>query len=842
MAKLFKDVPHALATAGRRLRRAVGAPRRPGAPLMIGTPRPSVVATAGARAPLPGLISPGRALLLTIAVLASMVLLAGWAGAASFGEPLSLLVGCLLLMVVLLTTTLLVLDRIGCWLSQRFDILCQAAAAWDSSDALELAQLLGEDSVGRLPWGLRRAALALDRLTLALHLARQAFVAIAEHGDTWESWVGRDGRLRWVSRSVLAITGYSPAECLAMADYPYPLIHPEDHERFERMRAGESGAGDELRVRTRSGETRQVRLSWRWVRGESGEELGLRLSVVDLGRRPAQPRPLPRASEALPERTAGPLGHWEWSLDEDSLSWSDEIYPIFGLDPREFRVSYPAMLERIFPEDRPRVVAALVSALNGDAPYRVEHRILRSDGTVRHVLKEGRTERDADGAPRRLYGIVQDITDSEQARQALSRINRLYAVLCEVNKAMVGERDPQALFGRVCRIIVDHGDLQLAWIGTADAEGAWLAPAAVAGMAAGCVRDRRFSLADAGAGSEPGVEALLSGATRVHQDLAAEEAGQPWRQRAAEWGLRSLVALPLRQDGEVVACLVVHSWQAGYFSADMIQLLEALADDVSFALQALAQERRRRQAESELLRLHTEFEVRVAERTRALQAANGELEAFSYSVSHDLRAPLRRIDGFSRLLQEQHGGQLSAVGHDYLGRIRRSSQRMGQLIDDLLKLSQIGRQALQPAEVCLSTLAAAVLDELRQAEPGRALEVHIESGLKVCADARLMRIVLENLLGNAWKFSAGRPGARVRFGRDERDGERVLYVLDNGAGFDERYVDRLFKPFQRLHSASEFEGTGIGLATVQRIILRHGGRIWAEGRVGEGATFFFMLP
>lgn len=842
MAKLFRDVPHALATVGRRLRRAVVASRRPGAPLMIGTPRPTVVATAGARVPLPGLISPGRALLLASAVLASMVLLAGWVGAAGFGEPLSLLVGCLLLMVILLTTTLLVLDRIGCWLSQRFDILCQAAAAWDSSDALELAQLLGEDSVGRLPWGLRRAALALDRLTLTLQLARQAFVAIAEHGDTWESWVGRDGRLRWVSRSVLAITGYSPAECLAMADYPYPLIHPEDHERFERMRAGENGAGEELRVLTRSGETRQVRLSWRRVRGESGEELGLRLSVVDLGRRPVQPRPLPRASEALPERTAGPLGHWEWSLDEDSLSWSDEIYPIFGLDPREFRVSYPAMLERIFPEDRPRVVAALVSALNGDAPYRVEHRILRSDGTVRHVLKEGRTERDADGAPRRLYGIVQDITDSGQARQALCRINRLYAVLCEVNKAMVGERDPQALFGRVCRIIVDHGDLQLAWIGVPDAEGAWLAPAAVAGMAAGCVRDRRFSLADAGSGSEPGVEALLGGATRVHQDLAAEGAGQPWRQRAAEWGLRSLVALPLRQDGDVVACLVVHSWLAGYFSADMIQLLEALADDVSFALQALAQERRRRQAESELQRLHTEFEVRVAERTRALQAANGELEAFSYSVSHDLRAPLRRIDGFSRLLQEQHGGQLSAVGHDYLGRIRRSSQRMGQLIDDLLKLSQIGRQALQPAEVCLSTLAAAVLDELRQAEPGRALEVHIESGLKVRADARLMRIVLENLLGNAWKFSAGRPGARVRFGSGERDGERVLYVLDNGAGFDERYVDRLFKPFQRLHSASEFEGTGIGLATVQRIILRHGGRIWAEGRVGEGATFFFTLP
>lgn len=787
-----------------------------------------------------GFVSPARLLLPVLVLLASALLLLG-------ADPLAcslfwLIASCLLLAFVLVTLVLQALKRISGHLARCLDELGRSIAAWEVSEAPVPGSPPGSDGGSRLPWGFRRVARSLDRLALSILQARQAFGIIAEHVAVWESWFAPDGRLRWVGGPVQAISGYTRADCLALPGYPHSLIHPEDRPRFgwlsQRAAAGGQECGASLRLLTRTGGVRWVWASWRRVCSENGDDLGLRLSIADTGRMRHAVAPHALGPDV---QGRGPLGHWEWSLDEDRLYWSDEVYPIFGVESRTFAVSYPTLLERIFPEDRPRVAAALVAALNGDAPYRVEHRILRPDGSVRHVLQEGHAERDPEGRPLRLYGIVQDITGGRQARQALSRVNRLYAVLCEANRAMVSECELQALFGRICRIIVDRGELPLAWIGMPDAQGECLVPVAVAGIAAGYARDRRFPLAQSGGDCEPVAEVLRCGISQVDQDLDAQGSRQAWQQQAVAWGLRSLVALPLRQDDTVVACLVVYSAQKGYFSADLLQLLEALAANLSFALRAQARAQRGLELEAELQRLQREFEGRVAERTQALQVVNGELEAFSYSVSHDLRAPLRRIDGFSRLLLEQHGGQLSSTGCDYLDRIRRSSERMGQLIDDLLELSQIGRQRLQPTEVCLSTLAVSVIEELQQGEPERALQVHIEPGLRVCADARLMRIVLENLLGNAWKFSAGRTRARVRFGACERDGQRLLYVRDDGAGFDERYVDRLFKPFQRLHPASEFEGTGIGLATVRRIIVRHGGRIWAEGRVGEGATFYFSL-
>ncbi|HWW82454.1 MAG TPA: ATP-binding protein [Vicinamibacterales bacterium] len=226
----------------------------------------------------------------------------------------------------------------------------------------------------------------------------------------------------------------------------------------------------------------------------------------------------------------------------------------------------------------------------------------------------------------------------------------------------------------------------------------------------------------------------------------------------------------------------------------------------------------------------------------ALRLSNRELEAFSYSVAHDLRAPLRGINGLSKVLLEDLGDRLDDEAKDHLARIAAAAQRMGTLIDALLALSRVTRTELHRESVDLSRLAEAVVHQLRLNEPVRAVDFVNEPGVMADADPPLLRAVLENLLGNAWKFTAKRDRAQIAFGSELMGGSRVYYVRDNGAGFDMAYADKLFAPFQRLHTTAEFVGTGVGLATVQRIVDRHGGRIWADGVVGEGATFRFTLP
>ena len=250
----------------------------------------------------------------------------------------------------------------------------------------------------------------------------------------------------------------------------------------------------------------------------------------------------------------------------------------------------------------------------------------------------------------------------------------------------------------------------------------------------------------------------------------------------------------------------------------------------------LSQVKEREDAEEEVVKLNKELERRISE----LEELNVDLESFNYSVSHDLRSPLLVIQGFSQLLAEDYAETLGNKGADFLQRIVASSTRMSQIIDSLLTLSQVAREEIHDEEVDLSEMASTVAVELSKSTPKNHVEVVIEKGVKARGDARLLRIVMENLLGNAWKYTSKQPNPRIEFGMlKENDESIIYYVRDNGVGFDMAYKDKLFMPFERLHPRDEYPGTGVGLATVKRIVHRHGGRVWAESGVGDGAVFYF---
>jgi light-regulated signal transduction histidine kinase (bacteriophytochrome) len=257
----------------------------------------------------------------------------------------------------------------------------------------------------------------------------------------------------------------------------------------------------------------------------------------------------------------------------------------------------------------------------------------------------------------------------------------------------------------------------------------------------------------------------------------------------------------------------------------------------------------RKDAEREALRraeeiqaLNATLEQRVQQRTVYLERANKNLAAFTYSAAHDLRTPLRALSGFAEALAEEYGDRLDETGRGYAGRIQAASGNMATVLDDLLHLSQVSTAEMNLQDVDLSAAVTAICDQLRARDPGRRVRVTVEDGVRVTADRPLIRTVLENLLENAWKFTAGRKQATIAFATIAVDDAPLCcYVRDNGAGFDPAYADKLFQPFQRLHASSEYPGTGTGLASVQRIIDRHGGRTWAEGAVGRGATIYFTL-
>ena len=442
---------------------------------------------------------------------------------------------------------------------------------------------------------------------------------------------------------------------------------------------------------------------------------------------------------------------------------------------------------------------------------------------------------------KRSEQLEQRVAALTESEARIQKLNRRYAVLSETNQAIVHIDQRGLLFETVCRIAVARGGFTLAWIGMIDISSGEVVPVAWSGAGPEWfARTGKFSLR--GPRRTPAEIALGEGRIYLCNDVQADPALEAIRDSLHQAGLQAAAACPLYMGQHVVGVLTLFAAEKNYFDDSLRDLVAEVATDVSFALENYEKEDMRRQTEEELRRLNSDLEDTVQARTAELVAANTELEAFNYSVSHDLRAPLAAINGFSSIVLNKSEGQLDEASRGLLKRVLINAERMSRLIDDLLSLARASRQPMQTCECDLSELALSVVDNLRQADVGRKIDVSITPGLRVHADPGLMRILLENLIGNAWKFTAHTAQPCIVIGSERHEGETAYFVRDNGAGFDMAHAAKLFTPFQRMHRLDEFEGSGIGLSIVQRIVGRHQGRIWAEATPGEGATLRFTLP
>ncbi len=641
-----------------------------------------------------------------------------------------------------------------------------------------------------------------------LQESEERFHTMIDFTYDWEYWVGPDKQLLYMSPACERISGYRAEDFKRDSQLLTTIVHPDDRASFEQHGDAvlESAATMlDLRIITRSGEVRWISHACQSVYSADGRWLGRRVSNRDITER-KQAEELVQKNETRFRQIACSVVDWIWEVDVLGRYTfaSPAVTRILGYTPEEI-IGKKCFYDFFEPEEKEALkkMAFDVFARKERISNLVNSNVCK-DGHVVVLMTNAVPILDEEGYLLGYRGADTDITASRQAEKALKDSEQM------LKSVMYGIPFSQFVINRDHRVVFWNKALEIgSGISAADVLGTkqhWKA----------FYDSERPCMADL----------LLNGAS--HDEIEIWYRDKECRASFVD-GVYEAVDFFPRQGREgawlrIAAALIRDS------TGCVIGAVETLEDITE-----------RKKAEKVIQELNIDLERRIVERTAQLVAANRELESFSYSVSHDLRAPLRGIDGWSLALMEDYKDKLDAEALEHLRYIRSETQRMGQLIDDLLRLSRITRAEMNVMPVDITTIAGDIAARLRQANPVRQIEFIIQPGMQDKGDGHLLEIALTNLLDNAVKFTGKRDLARIEFGQTMINDRSTYFICDNGAGFNMAYVPKLFGTFQRMHSAAEFPGTGIGLASVKHIINRHGGRIWADAKVDQGATFYFTL-
>ncbi|MBE9159505.1 PAS domain-containing protein [Nodosilinea sp. LEGE 06152] len=699
--------------------------------------------------------------------------------------------------------------------------------------------------------------------------------------------------------------GEQLTSCEALQDYFHPDDQARHHQTIETAMATHQPFDEEFRILRADGSPGHIHIKGEAVVNELGQLTHLTGTVQDISERKQHDAEVQNLSLRLSlALESGRIGTWSWDLQQAVL-WDQRMYEIWGLESLGRAVIFDDWIARVHPDDLPTVEAAIHQALQGNGHLDIEFRFYRPNAELRWIRAAAIVQESPAGAAQAMVGINYDITKHKQAAIELERLSLRLSLALESGRIGSWERIlstdevtwDQCLVDLYGFARLGHQATYQDWRAQVYADDlAWVEAANQALLDSNTPYDVEFRV-----WRGDGSLGWIRSSALVQRDAHAQPVSiiginydiTDQKQAAAELqNLSARLALALESGGfgcwewDVATNAInwdqrlielygfeegrpntYQDWCSRVYNDDLqaveAALQAALATDApydsEFRIYRSDGELRWIKASALVYRTpegqplsmvginyditeKKRAELQILRTTAQLEASNRELEAFAYSVSHDLRAPLRAIDGFSRALLEDYGDQFDQEGQDYFDRIRHNVGRMGQLIDDLLRLSRVSRQAMTYETVNLSTLVQEQIDALRSADPDRSVTVTIAPSIAVSADPTLMQVAIANLVQNAWKFTSHRPSACLDFGVVVQGGEPVYYLRDNGAGFDMAYADKLFGVFQRLHNTHEFPGTGIGLATVQRAIHRQGGRVWAKAAVDQGAVFYFTLP